>query len=143
MLTQSNNLFTLGKLYRVEKDANIFIAHTLEKPWQGNEPWVSCIPDGNYLIKPTTSPKFGQTYYFESVLGGIVDLTNAVRTHCLFHKANHASELHGCVTLGSSVGVIYNKHNKPEFAVLNSRKTINPFLKELNGFDYRFKIIRR
>ena len=139
MLTQKTNKFTLGKLYkRVAGVKDEFLSYTLECPWLNNQPFVSCIPAGDYVIRPCVSPRFGRAYYIESEQGDIVGYDKGIRTHCLFHSANNASELQGCVALGESVGVLHN-----EFAVLNSKKSIKHFYDLLDGFDYRLQVVRR
>ena len=39
-----------------------FACHTVEQPWRGNAPFVSCIPEGLYQLVPVTSPRFGRTF---------------------------------------------------------------------------------
>lgn len=70
---------------------------TLERPWLGNRSFVSCIPEGHYVLSPWVSHKFGKCYIVD---GGTVGRTAGVRTHILFHAANKVSELLGCVAVG-------------------------------------------
>ncbi|QCQ59210.1 hypothetical protein HOV44_gp132 [Rheinheimera phage Barba5S] len=72
---------------------------TLECPWKNNQPMISCIPEGHYVMSPWNSPKFGKCYIID---GMTVGKTSGVRTHCLFHPANWVSQLNGCVALGTS-----------------------------------------
>ena len=95
--------------------------YTLECPWRNNEPFVSCIPDGAYLIEPWHSPKFGDCYI---VSGGLVGKTQGVRTHILFHAANKVRELQGCIALG--LGMRGDN-------LTNSAQAIKLFMDELNG----------
>ena len=71
--------------------------HTLELPWKNNQPFISCIPTGHYLMSPWVSPKFGKCYIIE---GGTVGKTFGQRTHCLFHAANWVGQLNGCIAVG-------------------------------------------
>lgn len=88
-------------------------AVTLELPWLGNEPDISCIPDGDYICKRVISPKFGETFE-------ITGIEN--REHILFHKGNTAEDTHGCVLIGESFasvggrpGIGGSKHGFDEF----------------------------
>jgi len=95
--------------------------YTLECPWRNNEPFVSCIPDGAYLIEPWNSPTHGKCYI---VSGGLVGKTQGVRTYILFHAANKVRELQGCIALG--LGMRGDN-------LTNSAQAIKLFMGELNG----------
>jgi len=65
------------------------ICRTIELPWLGNRPRVSCIPEGRYPLRKRYTPRFGS--HFEVV--GVKD-----RKYILFHAANDAGkELRGCI----------------------------------------------
>lgn len=88
------------------------ICLSLELPWRDNQPCISCIPAGKYVIDlQHQSPKFGKCWEVMGVEG---------RTHILFHVANRCRELLGCIAVGKSFG-----HIEGEFAVLNSRLAFN------------------
>lgn len=95
--------------------------YTLECPWRNNKPFVSCIPDGAYLIEPWESPTHGDCYI---VSGSTVGKTQGNRTYILFHAANKVHELQGCIALG--LGVSGDN-------LTNSAAAIKLFLDELNG----------
>ena len=67
---------------------------TIERPWAQNQPFVSCIPEGLYRCARITSPRFGETFEVTGVPG---------RSHILFHAANRASELEGCIAPGMAL----------------------------------------
>lgn len=69
---------------------NFPVCVTLELPWEGNQPRISCIPAGKYQCKRVDSPKFGDTFEICNVPG---------RTAILFHGANTMNDLLGCVGL--------------------------------------------
>jgi hypothetical protein len=71
--------------------------YTLEQAWRNNEAFVSCIPDGSYLLEPWVSPTHGECYILS---GGTVGKTTGVRTYILIHAANKVRELQGCIALG-------------------------------------------
>lgn len=125
--------FTVGKLYHGDE----FIAYSMELPYKDNKPNISCVPGGDYYIRPTHSPKFGNVYYLESVHNGIVGLQSGHRTHILFHSANTPSDLKGCIALGSTTGVL-----KSEVAVLNSKISTNSFFYLLDGGEHLLRIVR-
>jgi len=122
--TFSTNICTLGKLYFNQA----FICNTIERKWLDNKVNVSCIPSGNYKCSITNSPRFGLTYQVNDVDG---------RTHILFHKANRASELQGCIAPVTDYGIINN-----EWAGLNSKSAYNRFMIAANGKDFDLEIIR-
>ena len=122
--TFSTNSCTLGKLYFNEA----FICNTIEREWLDNKVNISCIPAGNYKCSITNSPRFGLTYQVNDVDG---------RTHILFHKANRASELQGCIAPVTDYGII----NK-EWAGLSSKSAYNRFMIAANGKDFDLEIIR-
>ncbi len=65
------------------------ICKTIELPWKENERGVSCVPEGNYFIRPRYSAKHGS--HFE-----LLDVPS--RSLILIHPANNAlAELKGCI----------------------------------------------
>jgi hypothetical protein len=78
----------------------------MEKPWKDNQPCISCVPAGDYVIFPTKSPKFGNAYAIENYDLGVSLMGNTKRTHILVHKANKESELLGCIAPVSSYGIL-------------------------------------
>lgn len=67
----------------------VFIAYSIELPWNRNERGTSCIPEGRYFIRKRYSCKF--QWHLE--IGGVPD-----RDLILFHPANDAlTELQGCI----------------------------------------------
>jgi hypothetical protein len=65
------------------------ICHTIELPWKDNQPFVSCIPEGKYLLEKRHTVERGHHLILNSVSG---------RSYILIHPANHAlKELEGCI----------------------------------------------
>ena len=145
MLTQETNLFTLGKMYEQNNyvEPPRFMYCTLELPWIDNKKFISCIPAGDYIMRPWNSPKFGKVFYIESQYSSVVGLNHGERTHILFHTANMTSQLKGCIAIGTHLGYLTNKNNDQELSVLNSRDSMQNLLEELGDYDYRLTILRR
>ena len=80
---------TLGVLF----DEDIPFCLTVERPWLNNQTGISCIPKGEYIIKPVESPKFGATWEVQNVVG---------RSHILIHRGNVDDDSHGCIIVGES-----------------------------------------
>ena len=74
---------------------------TVERPWRNNEPLVSCIPVGLYRVEKYSSRKYPNVWE-------ICGVPN--RTQILFHNANWAWQLQGCVGVGAAFAVIKGKN---------------------------------
>lgn len=98
---------TFGVLFDQRNNRMCF---TIERPWLDNQPQLSCIPAGTYLFYRFQSPHNGDVWRTDSVPG---------RTAIEIHSANFASQLEGCIAVGSSIGAI---DNVP--AVLDSKATL-------------------
>ena len=74
---------------------------SLELPWLDNQPNISCIPEGIYVVKMLYSNRFGR------LMPTIMDVPD--RSNVLMHAANFSSELRGCVATGknSMTGGLY------------------------------------
>ncbi|SHM70935.1 DUF5675 family protein [Flavobacterium xanthum] len=65
------------------------VCYTIELPWLGNQRRISCIPEGEYVLKKRYSKKFGWHLHVIYVSG---------RDLILIHPANNAKkELLGCI----------------------------------------------
>lgn len=92
---------------------------TLENPWKGNTPSISCIPSGRYTCRRVDSPRFGDTFE-------VADVAN--RSHILFHKGNVEADTHGCILLAWRYGVL-----GPVPAILHSSPAFNSFMRILEN----------
>lgn len=101
---------------------------TVERPWKDNQPSISCVPEGEYDLIQHTSPKFGECLALDGEQHGVTVFGPSQRTHILFHPANTASELQGCIAPGFEFGVVRN-----QWAVLNSRDAMQALMTYLNG----------
>ena len=124
---------TIGSLYY---RGEVF-CRTIERPWRNNKPNISCVPPGTYKIAIHQSPKFGKCIALSAPLLGVtVESTyKSLRTHCLIHAANTASQLKGCIAPGKSFGSLNVGHGV-EWAVINSGDALEELivlLEEHNG----------
>ena len=88
VLILSRTYFPDGTNGKLECEGK-FICCIIELPWINNEKRVSCIPEGEYLLRKRYSRKF--QWHIE-----VVDVKN--RSFILFHPANNAQrELKGCI----------------------------------------------
>jgi hypothetical protein len=102
--------------------AGDFFCFTLELPWKDNQPDISCIPPGQYPVKPRLSPRFGEVYH-------VTEVEN--RSFILIHPGNFAGDtalgyrtnVQGCILLGKYRGVLGTQR-----AVLNSRPSVREFM---------------
>ncbi len=99
---------------------------TVERPWQDNQPWISCIPLGSYPLRWVDSPRFGGSWEVAEVPG---------RTHILLHAANKPGDLAGCVGVGMRPGDGRVYDSRDAMTILNEslrlgriRITQDPFL---------------
>lgn len=107
---------TFGRL--VGNELDVF---TIERAWQENRPFESCIPEGFYLCERVTSPKHGDTFVVRHVIG---------RSGIVFHAANLAHELAGCIAPGLRLGALGGK-----WAVMDSRQAMAKFHQETADVD--------
>lgn len=110
---------TIGRMF-----AEGAIFSTVERPWLDNEPFISCIPEGAYIVEPYSSAKYPDVYEIKDVPD---------RTHILFHAANYPTDVEGCVGVGA-------KSHDRTLMVTHSRDAMERF-KTLMGQDpFRLQI---
>ena len=97
-----------------------FSCYTVEKPWENNAPYISCIPVGIY---PIELGRYNRGKYDCYELGRVPN-----RTLIKIHVANIAADLMGCIGLGNRLGIVDNW-----WAVLNSRVTHAAFIEAMGG----------
>lgn len=116
----------IGELYYKDE----FLCYTMEREWNNNQPFISCVPNGKYNLVKFDSVKYGWTYALNSpchnVYANCDDIKNKTdRYACLFHSANTRDQLQGCIAPGMELGSIRN-----QWAVLRSRDAMT-MLKEI------------
>ena len=85
-----------------------FMGFVIELPWLENKKQISCIPEGEYLLKPRFSEKFKHHLQLDYVPG---------RSLILIHPANDAqTELKGCLApVGHLNGIGKGLYSRPLF----------------------------
>lgn len=115
---------TLGRIW-----VGDWSCYTIERPWKNNASNVSCIPEGEYKCEP-----FSGTKYKDVVQ--VLDVPD--RTFILFHVANFAHDVQGCIGLGSR----FNSEAL-EPAVYDSRVTVAEFFVQAGkSFDLKIQGVR-
>ncbi len=69
--TETSDQGTFGIL-----EASGFVCHTAEPPWRDNQPGISCIPPGVYLVEPWNSRRFPRTFHIRNVVERVAILTH-------------------------------------------------------------------
>lgn len=109
---------TMGRLY-----APGLTLQALELPWQNNQPYISCIPEGIYPLTRRTSSKHGRHWLVNDVPG---------RSMILIHVANYTRQLEGCIAIGT--GRMFSLEEGAQM-VTNSADAMELLNKTLAGFD--------
>ena len=101
---------------------------TLELPWLGNQPYISCIPHGMYRARKHVSPSNGN----------VIEVLNVWdRTHIQIHSGNYTSQIRGCILVGDSIKDI---NNDGILDVTNSKATLHKLFEMLpSEFDIFIK----
>ena len=114
---RSDSKGTFGTL---ELDGQVFF--TVERPWENNLPFVSCIPEGDYSLIPYKSDKYGNVLVMVNNELGITHYKepHSNRYACLIHTANYPHDVEGCIGLGDN-------YIEEKNMVTNSRQSIIDF----------------
>lgn len=101
---------TLGGMSITREDGETYECVTLEPTWADNQRNISCIPAGEYKVRPYSSEKYPGTYEVQDVPG---------RSKILIHAGNYYTDTKGCILVGRDVedinrdGVIDVTASKP------------------------------
>jgi hypothetical protein len=93
------DIMTIHRIYQQDCTVGVmnfdnFRCFTLELPQEGNQPNVSCIPEGQYNCRKITSPTLGKCIEILEVPG---------RSYIRIHKGNFTSQIQGCVLVGEAL----------------------------------------
>lgn len=119
---------TLGWL-----DVDTLKLATIERPWivnpqgPGGKRRESCVPDGQYLVRPHTSARFPGTYALINTQLGVWHQPGDIpegqawgRSAILIHRANVVANIIGCIAVGLRHGFFADEHG-----VLDSKLALN------------------
>ncbi len=102
--------------------------YTMEQPWRQNRRFVSCVPVGTYNLISYDSPKYGETFALENEDNDVFVYENEAdeggRYACLFHSANWAHQLQGCIAPGDGKGWAQHRGHPPNLMVTRSRDAL-------------------
>ena len=118
---RSDDIGTFGTL-----EVNDKVFFTVEKPWDNNKPFRSCVPDGEYTLVPHGHYKHD---------GNVLALVGETVSHykdpdferyaCLIHTANYPKDVVGCIGLGED-------YSSSKNMITNSRKSIKEFYAKIS-----------
>jgi hypothetical protein len=102
------------------------VCNTVEKPWNSNKPFKSCIPAGKYKIYRHHSEKYPNTFALVNHDLGIGQHKgDSLRYGCLIHVANFPDEVEGCIGPGLDL-------HPSTWGVSQSRKAMDVLNKLIN-----------
>lgn len=122
----------LGVWMAPQPDGNIFVARSLERPWDKNINNVSCIPAGSYRCEWTKSTRLSLIAGHDVFTYEVLNVSG--RAGIRIHSANYYSQLAGCIAMGSALkdinadaqlDAIHSGDTVKEFAIMMGYK---PFM---------------
>lgn len=118
------NMGTFGEMYL---DGVRLV--TVERPWINNEPNISCIPKGTYLVKPR--------YYNRGGYKAMEVCDVPQRTHILFHIGNTMHDSAGCILVTGREGVVNGM-----WAGIGSKNAFGYFMSIVGDTEHQLVIDR-
>ena len=121
---QEDDKQTLGALVAYCGTEQIFSCKTLELPWLNNQPFISCIPKGEYVAQKRFSDTYGWHWHIKDVDS---------RYLILVHAGNFHRDTEGCVCVGRDHVDIDNDgykdvtSSKATMRALNNAIPVNQF----------------
>jgi hypothetical protein len=83
---------TIGMLWVVDGIKLLYRCKTIELPDNGNQPNVSCVPEGIYDVVKYLSPEKGKVFLLKDVPG---------RSNIEIHIGNYKKDTKGCILPGT------------------------------------------
>lgn len=110
-----------------------FLGVSVERPWNDNKRFVSCVPAGEYKLIPYNSTSYGFVYLLSNPELGVYPFeeqckSNKDRYGCIFvHKGSYPHNFQGCIGIGDeyieSMNMVKNTKNtcKSVISLLQSK----------------------
>jgi hypothetical protein len=102
-------------------EVNNFRCYTLERPYDGNLPYKSCIPTGGYTMKRGTFAAGGGYINYE------IDYVEG-RSNIEIHIGNSITNTKGCILLGAGLS-----NNGSLLGISDSKKAFDKFIHSMGG----------
>jgi hypothetical protein len=113
---------------------------TVERPWQNNEPYVSCIPIGRYDLKLGTFYRGTQDTADDYAAYQVLDVPG--RTYIKIHIANVMDDVQGCIGVGKGLGWIKSRRaTGAKLGVNLSAVTYEEFMNTMGGMEHATLIV--
>ena len=128
LINTEMGMFGVWKAY--EDSTLVFECVTVEKPWEDNKPFVSCIPSGVYTFDKHDSLKHPDCYAMIGETVSHYEDAEKARYSCLIHTANLERHVVGCIGLGRKFGVLSGK-----WAILSSSVTVREWEALMDSSD--------
>jgi hypothetical protein len=114
-----------------------FSCATIARPWLNNEPFKSCIPEGEYRLGLRRSDVVARSTRSEFDAGWEVkDVTG--RSWIMVHPANYVHELQGCIAPGREhvvmAGRIAVNHSVDTFRLLMAAMDEQEWMLQVRGY---------
>lgn len=104
--------------------------YTIELPWRDNEKNISCVPEGEYVLRKRESAVVRRTSGGAYTRGWeVCDVPD--RTHIMIHVGNTVDDIEGCIAVGTRVGYLGKN-----MAVLNSRAAFSKLMEAMADEEY-------
>jgi hypothetical protein len=101
---------------------------TVERPWLDNQRSISCIPLGNYTVKPG--------YYNRGGYKAMEVMNVPNRSNILFHRGNTMYDSAGCILITSREGCVNGM-----WAGLESTSAFNYFMSVTGSDSHQLEIV--
>ncbi len=126
-----NEKQTLGTFSTVKPNGELWMAKSLELPWDANISNVSCIPTGIYLCTYSRSNRLSLAAGRDIFTYEVLNVPN--RAGIRLHSANYFFQLRGCIALGSA---FKDLNVDMELDVIHSGKTMAKFVEIMGKQDF-------
>ena len=102
--------------------------YTVERPWDNNNPFTSCVEPGVYSLVPHKSHKYGNVLALVNENLGVTHWqeNHSKRYAILIHPANFPHDVQGCIGLGDSYIADKNMVTNSRQAIIDFYEAVDP-----------------